>query len=218
MKRVRLTLDPRDLPLPPIYERLTVDATSLSDVRIVNWNVSDPPATFLLRFRGDYRGFEDALQDDSNVIEYEVLPITEMECHCFLSAETGAASRALFENFTRRSLLTVPPVECHPDSRSTFTIVGKEADIQAAIDGVPEGASATVETVGIGRVSPDGVVERLSDRQREAVEAAIARGYYEEPRAGGVEDVADKLDCGTTTVAEHLRKAEATVLNALLGD
>lgn len=217
MKRVRITLDPGDLPLPPVYERLTVDATDIEDVRIVNWNVADPPATFLLRLRGDDRRVAAVLADDDAVDEYQVLPLTGAECHCYLTGETGPASRALFENFTRGSLLTVPPIQCHPDGRSTFTIVGADGDIQAAVDGVPEGASVTVERVGGEQVTPDGAVARLSDRQREAVEVAIATGYYDVPRTATVEDVGDELDCGTTTAAEHLRKAEAAVLNALLG-
>lgn len=54
MKRVRIMMDPHGIPLPPVYERLTRGAEDLSRVHIVNWNVSQPPAGFLLWLRGDY--------------------------------------------------------------------------------------------------------------------------------------------------------------------
>ncbi len=216
MKRVRITMDPGDLPLPPIYERMTRGSDALAEVHIVNWNVSQPPTGFLLWFRGDYEAFEADLADDDAIEESALLPRTDEECYCFLSGEVGPASRALFENFTRGTLLTVPPVVCHDDGSSTFTLVGTEADIQAAIDGVPPGVDVTVERIGGERVTPDSAVGQLSARQREAVEAAIAVGYYAVPREGTVEDVAAELDCATATAAEHLRKAEATVFRALL--
>jgi hypothetical protein len=218
MKRVRITIDPHGIPLPPIYERMTRGSESLSAVRIVNWNVAEPPAGFLLWLRGDYRQFAGALASDASVDDYEILPLTDDECYCFLSGETGPASRALFENFTRGSLLTVPPVLCHGDGSSTFTLVGTEADIQAAVDGVPPGVDVTVRGVGGERVTPDSALEQLSARQREAVEVAIEAGYYDIPRTATTEDVAERLDCATATAAEHLRKAESTVLRALLDE
>lgn len=216
MERVRITIAPPDEALPPIYERMTRGADALSAVRIVNWNVSEPPTAFLLWFRGDYASFETALESDDAVEEYALLPQTDDEAYCFLSGEVGAASRALFENFTRGSLLTVPPVLCHDDGSSTFTLVGSDADIQAAIDGVPAGVDVTVRQVGGERVTPDSALGRLSARQREAVEAALALGYYAVPREVTTEAVGDELGCSTATAAEHLRKAESKLVRVLL--
>lgn len=214
MKCVRLTLDPHDIPLPPIYERLTRES-DLAAVRIVNWNVADPPTTFLLWLRGDYEGFDDVLAADGNVTEHALLPLTDETCYCFLSGTVDAPSRALFENFTQGSLLTVPPVECHADGSSTFTIVGRDADIQTALDGVPAGADVSVERVGGRRVAPDSVLGALSARQREAVAVALEAGYYDVPRDATCADVAASLDCATATAAEHLKKAESVVLREL---
>lgn len=215
VKRVRITLDPPEAALPPVYERMTRGA-DLDTVWIENWNVSDPPTTFLLRFRGDYRAFADALDGDDAIAEYDLFPLDDREAYCYLTGEVDPASRALFENFTRGSLLTVPPVACHDDGSSTFTIVGTDADIQAAVEGVPEAATVTVEEVGGTRVAPDSGLERLSARQREALEAAQRLGYYDRPREATVEDVADELGCATATAAEHLRKAESKLVAAAL--
>ncbi|WP_415380632.1 helix-turn-helix domain-containing protein [Halosimplex sp. TS25] len=218
MKRVRITLDPPEVAMPPVYELLTRGASSLHEVHIVNWNVATPPAAFLLRLAGDHERFGAELEervDELPDFEWERLPLGDDACYCFLAGEVGAAARALFENFTRDSLLTVPPVECHADGSSTFTLVGRDADVQAAVDGVPAGANVTVEEVGGGRVASESVAAALSARQREAVAAALALGYYDVPRETTIEAVAGELDCATATAAEHLRKAESTAMAAL---
>ncbi|WP_440007210.1 helix-turn-helix domain-containing protein [Halomicrococcus sp. SG-WS-1] len=218
MKRVRITIRPPDVYLPPVYELVTRGAEYLDRTRIVNWNVSSPPAGFLLRIRGEYRRLEDALADGANLREFEIFPITDEECHCFLTAEAPTVARALFDNFTRGSLMTVPPIECHEDGSSTFTMIGTEADIQAAVDGVPEGVGVDVEAVGGETVAPGGVVGRLSVRQREAIETALAVGYYDVPRDATSDDVAREMDCATATASEHLQKAESKLVAALFDE
>ncbi len=216
MKRVRITLRPRGAYAPPIYERLAGGASYLERALIVNWNVSTPPTGFLFRLEGEYRRFEGELADSSMVSDYEVLPVTDRVCYCFLEGEVSAAARSLFENFTRGSLMTVPPIECNDDGTNTFTVVGTETDIQTAVDGVPEGVGTTLEQVGGKRVAADSVVGRLSPRQREAVETALELGYYDVPRTATSEDIARELGCATATAAEHLQKAESTVMASLL--
>ncbi|RKD98320.1 helix-turn-helix domain-containing protein [Halopiger aswanensis] len=215
MKRVRITLQPTGDYAPPIYDLLAGGANYLEAVRIVNWNVATPPTAFLLRIRGDYRRFERVLEDSEDVRDYEVLPLSERECHCFFEGEVSAAARSLFENFTRGGLLTVPPIECNDDGSNTFTIVGSDADIQAAVEGVPAGVDVTVEAVGGDGVAPERALDRLAPRQREAIETALEIGYYDAPRRATIEDVARDLECATATAAEHLQKGESAVIAAL---
>lgn len=47
------------------------------------------------------------------------------------------------------------------------------------------------------------------------IQAALSLGYYEVPRTASHEDVAEELDCAPSTAAEHLRKAEATVIETV---
>lgn len=77
--------------------------------------------------------------------------------------------------------MTVPPVEWNDDGSSTFTLVGTEADVQAAVEEVPEGIPVDVERVGGRSVRPESVRDELSDRQRETVETAVSAGYYDTP-------------------------------------
>lgn len=60
--------------------------------------------------------------------------------------------------------------------------------------------------------------DRLTDRQFEAVSAAVDAGYYDDPRAGSVGDVADRLGCAPGTAAEHRRCAERTIMADVVTD
>ncbi|OYR42135.1 helix-turn-helix domain-containing protein [Halorubrum sp. Ib24] len=60
-----------------------------------------------------------------------------------------------------------------------------------------------------------GILDGLTPRQREVLSTAIAVGYYDHGSGVGVEDVGDELGLGSTTVWEHLSRAESTVMNAL---
>ncbi|SEW09820.1 helix-turn-helix domain-containing protein [Natrinema salifodinae] len=55
--------------------------------------------------------------------------------------------------------------------------------------------------------------DRLTPRQREAFELACDRNYYAWPREISTRELADELDVSKTTLLEHLRKAEAKLLN-----
>jgi PAS domain S-box-containing protein len=70
------------------------------------------------------------------------------------------------------------------------------------------------EPATVGR--PGGVLDELTARQREVLEAAFRAGYFDWPRESTAEEVAEALGVAASTVHAHLRKSEATILSALL--
>jgi hypothetical protein len=70
---------------------------------------------------------------------------------------------------------------------------------------------------GPGRRSDVTVVDRsrLTDRQREVIEAAHAMGYFEYPRRTTAEAAAAALDVSPSAFAETLRAAERTLLEGV---
>ncbi|KTG15468.1 bacterio-opsin activator domain-containing protein [Haloferax profundi] len=58
----------------------------------------------------------------------------------------------------------------------------------------------------------------MTDRQREALEAAFRAGYFDWPRDSTAEEVAASLDISSATLHGHLRKAENRLLDAFFGD
>ncbi len=61
------------------------------------------------------------------------------------------------------------------------------------------------------------MIDDLTRRQREVLETAIDLGYYDHGAGVGIEDVAAAVELGSTTVWEHLSRAESKVMNRLAG-
>ncbi|RXK52055.1 GAF domain-containing protein [Halorientalis pallida] len=58
--------------------------------------------------------------------------------------------------------------------------------------------------------------EDLTDRQRTTVEVAYRAGFFEWPRTATGEDVAETLDIAPATFHQHLRKAQAKIVETVL--
>jgi hypothetical protein len=72
-----------------------------------------------------------------------------------------------------------------------------------------------VKSVHFPRIGPFeyDVLSALTRRQREALTAALKHGYYEYPRRISTEKLASKMGLTKTTLIEHLRKAENTLVS-----
>lgn len=107
----------------------------------------------------------------------------------------------------------LPPIAFREDGTARFEAVGRSEALTAFYDELTRLADGTIERVReFERRSPPATV---TDRQREALEAAVAVGYYEVPRSGSVAAVADELDCATSTAGELLRNAESALVTAM---
>lgn len=62
---------------------------------------------------------------------------------------------------------------------------------------------------------PDGAVEGMTDRQREALETAYREGYFQWPRTRTAEEIAPELGITSSTLHWHLRAAERQLLDAV---
>ena len=62
------------------------------------------------------------------------------------------------------------------------------------------------------------LTERLTDRQRAALEAGYYGGFFEWPRERSGEDVANSLGIGASTFHQHVRKAEKKLLDTVFTD
>ncbi|WP_435335057.1 bacterio-opsin activator domain-containing protein [Haloarchaeobius sp. TZWWS8] len=61
-----------------------------------------------------------------------------------------------------------------------------------------------------------GLGDRLTDRQRTALETAFSAGYYEWPRDSTAEEVAEAMNISAPTLHEHLRAGERKLLEAFI--
>ncbi|WP_459194494.1 bacterio-opsin activator domain-containing protein [Halosimplex sp. J119] len=60
--------------------------------------------------------------------------------------------------------------------------------------------------------------DRLTEKQRAAVETAVFAGFFDWPRTSTGEDVADRLGVSPATFTQHLRAAERKLFEALFRD
>jgi len=93
-----------------------------------------------------------------------------------------------------------------------------QGDLTERIDALREAADAdiTVEKVTTTADTAHTKAEardRLSSRQREVFDLACRRNYYSWPREATTRELADELGIAKTTLLEHLRKAEAKLLD-----
>jgi len=107
------------------------------------------------------------------------------------------------------------------DGREEWQVcfAGDRSETSAALENVRESAGADVSVAAITTGTDPATSKReqrlddLTDAQREAFEHARQVGYYEWPRQTSTRDLADDLGISKTTLLEHLRKAEAKLLD-----
>ncbi|MFC7069829.1 helix-turn-helix domain-containing protein [Halobaculum lipolyticum] len=218
MKTLALRLDPDEASTHPMHA-FVADHPEFGPTRLLQWNprvgetnvllfhVDGPPEPFLPVIDG---------VDTAEVVE----PSAESGVdgfYLYVRERLADRDRGLVEAFAGENVVVVPPVVYDTDGSMRFSVVGTGDALQRAVDGTPDGVDVSVRRVHSGAgtaVAPDA---GLTERQREVVAAAVDAGYYEEPREATVADVAERLGCAPSTAAEHVRRAEATLVRAALG-
>lgn len=216
MRRVRLVLDAggREGEIHPMYDILA-NAEFVERATAMHWSYTDEEQAMLHYVEGDVDAFRTVTAETAAVVDVEVVPAGDEAFYAFVTGETTEPLRELFGAIEDVTAIPVPPVEYHPDGTVSFDIVGPSAEIQAAIENVPDPLEVTVDAVGGLAATPALAETLLSERQRDALDAAIDLGYYDVPREADHEDVAEAIDCAPSTAAEHLRKAESKVVRAV---
>jgi predicted DNA binding protein len=169
-------------------------------------------STLCYRLRGDETHLPGVLDERPDVLVYDVTDDREGTFGLYLRVDGGLDT---FERcFFDAGLLIDLPV--------TFTgrglrlsIIGTSAMVKHAMERLPDGVACSVERLGAASADQR-LLATLTDRQREVIETAFELGYYEIPRRTTHADIATALDLSGSTIDEHLRKAEARLMEQLL--
>ncbi|MHB9286304.1 helix-turn-helix domain-containing protein [Halobacteriales archaeon Cl-PHB] len=170
----------------------------------------------LFHVEGPADPYAERLQERESVHEFALSRCADESFYLYVYEAIPAVDRPFAAAFGQPGLLVLTPIDYCADGTVQVTAVGPAEGVQRAVDAVPETMGITVDAVGSfvpGRV--DARLE-LTQRQLEAVAAAVETGYYSEPRAATLDDVATELDCSSGTAGELLRRAERTVMADLL--
>lgn len=213
MRALTVTVTPPESTPPG---RLLEDESDVRPDRVHNFDVLDDGSVVLLgRFRGDLEQVRAVLTADEDVLGFSISDTDRDGGLVYVHSRPPPGVARFLALPQAHEVFFDVPVETTADGRYRVDLVGETNEaLQAALADVPPGIDVTVERIGPYREERGDLTARLTDRQREVLDAARDLGYYESPRAATHRDIADRLDIATGTVAEHLQKIEARVLGS----
>ncbi|WP_435332994.1 helix-turn-helix domain-containing protein [Haloarchaeobius sp. TZWWS8] len=217
MRYITFTLDP---PGPSVHPAGTALAQvdGVSRKRLIHVNaLMDGNGLLFYQLEGDPDAALDALGEVDSVIDQELMDQYEDCFYLYAYVEPGEPAGTLMYLAERYALIVETPIEFVDDRALRVTVAGKQAMLQQAFHEFPDEIDVTIEQAGQYGPENRGLLDSLTDRQREVLETAAELGYYEVPREVTRCEIAEALDCSTSTVDEHIRKAESRLLSALVG-
>ncbi|MDB2270247.1 helix-turn-helix domain-containing protein [Halorubrum ezzemoulense] len=213
MHAARVALEIPHEHLHPMH-RFVCESPAVDRETILERDAGGELTTLLLHVAGDRRRYERTVEEVPQVEEWTTTDAEE-GFYVYVRTRLRDRERRYREALDRDAVLVVPPVELRSDRTVRQTLVGRSDALSAVVEALP--AAVDVEVLRTGTYDRSLGV-RPSERQREALAAAWAAGYYEVPREGGIEAVAEALDCATSTASDLLRRAERRVVAAALDE
>ncbi len=164
----------------------------------------------------DYERYVAELESVDSIREYAITEVDRdgerVSFYLYVCQEPREADLLFRRAFTALNLVVVPPIVYDEEAAMRVQIVGAGADLGRLLENVPDEIETTVHEIGAYDHRYGSLAGVLTDRQYEALAVAVGCGYYDVPRTGSLADVAEALECATSTVSDHLRKAEAAVV------
>jgi len=189
-----------------------VDHDGMDREGLWSWNFVGETPTVLFRVFGERAPYRERIADVDGTDEFELTGEDgENTFYAFVRAAPSDDEWEWMLAFAYASILVVPPVVYTDEGDAVFEVVGNPDDLRGLLSQLPDRVDTTVERVGeYDRRRGRGGA--LTDRQREVVATAADLGYYDVPREATLDDVASELGVASSTVSDHLRKAEAAVM------
>jgi predicted DNA binding protein len=223
MKHVRVTacVDPDRA--PAFFDRLA-NAPAVDEARVLDWNLTAEDAMVLFAVDGDPAPLVDGAADLAGVERVEtsgdraVDGDGETQVLVHVQRSSVPIFSCLASALASGGLIVRTPLVFR-DGEIHARIVGDPSPLQAAFERQGDDVSVRVDEVASRPTDAErSTRETLSDRQREALAVATELGYYETPREATHEDVAGELDCSAQTAGDHLRKAEAKLVDTAIDE
>jgi predicted DNA binding protein len=177
--------------------------------------LDDDTHVLLTEYRGDKDRYREIMDEADSIIDYTLSGGETW--YAYVHIEPTEDIIEFWHRHRESELIIEMPVEIIDGRVYKVTYVGDESEFMTQLDDVPE--TADVEILSTGPYHPDvsQLLDQLTDRQREILEVAHERGYFQNPRGTTHRDIADEIGCSDATVGEHLRKVQQLVFAELLG-
>ena len=226
-----------------VEQRRLLLADTVAELEFRHGDRADPLVRIAAETGGDLSLRGIASNDDSGLTCFVDLVGGDGEDALELAAEFEGIGNARLVADGEESLLELTVAEAAIETLSavgatvrSFEVVDGEGSvvIQAAPDADLKAIASAVQTayddtdlvskreversVQSTESFRQGLSDRLTDRQRAALETAFSAGYYEWPRDSTAEEVAEAMDIAAPTLHEHLRAAERKLLESFVDE
>lgn len=109
-----------------------------------------------------------------------------------------------------------PPLEIS-DGKIKFSFLGSPEQVKSFLKGIDSiGMHYRIVLLTDLNFSPISPLNKLTEKQREVLITAYKLGYYDIPRKANSEELAKKMGLVDSTVVEHLRKAERSLIKQII--
>lgn len=191
------------------FPDLTIREWYLSDCQVLEITSESAPSEELLSEIDDLGIILHKSEDGSG------LHVVTKACLC-------SVENSIVERFEEYNCLYQPPT-VHRDGWEQYSLIAfDEDDIRALhsdleadreIDVVSKTGLEETELPHSLLTPIDQLFGELTDRQLVALQLALEAGYYEQPRACSISELAERTTVARATFEEHLRKAENKLLS-----
>jgi predicted DNA binding protein len=217
MRYVQYLIVPNEGTLHPL-ERILAEDTLTTRKAIHHLNLRDDGTIVgLYEFEGDVDHLETAFEDHPDMLSSRLSRIGST-VYSHAHTRTNEVVRRLLEIQNEHTLITDMPIEYTATGDLRVVSIGDIEMFRRAADAVPETVDIRLEGTGQWVPVSRRLFARLTDRQQETLRVAADLGYFANPRQATYDDVADEMDIAPETVGEHLRKAQAKLVDAALPD
>ncbi len=180
-----------------------------------DWH-GDGTYTVLYQLSGSaVESVRELLAEHEQVRSFDLVTESDERIYAFVHITEREGLSRLLDIADNHALLLERPFR-FTDAGIRLTVAGEESDLQAAFAKAADEIQIDVESTGRYNPAQPGFLERMTERQYEALLTAYELGYYETPRTVSFEEVADALDCAPSTANELLRRAESELVSAIL--
>lgn len=190
------------------FPDLTIREWYLSDCQVLEITSETAPSAEVLAEIDDLGTILHQSNDGSG------LHVVTKACLC-------SVENSIVERFEKHNCLYQPPT-VHRDGWEQYSLIAfseddirtLHADLEAdrEIDVVSKTGLEETEIPHSLLTPIDQLFGELTDRQLAALQLALEAGYYEQPRACSISELAEQTTVARATFEEHLRKAENKLL------
>ncbi|WP_049987135.1 helix-turn-helix domain-containing protein [Halobellus rufus] len=217
MKHLQVTVHVDDDRAPEFFA-LLADSAVIAEARLIDWSLTtSEQSTLLYTVDGDPTAFAERAADTAGIDSVDLSETTQGQT--FVMVVMRPQETPLFAAIHRASsqvgIIVRKPI-IYRNGTMSARVIGDTSALQRALEAAPDSVDVQIDEVGQLERHDAGPVARLSDRQREAITAALDLGYYNQPRKSTHDDIAAALNCAPPTASEHLQKAEANIIRTVM--